>query len=182
MKVLVIEDNVIHSDAAKAQLSEHDLTVVNSYDAGNKALGYEKHEFDVVLVDLMLPASSEYQSSKGLDFAGQEMPVGVFLAIKAAMHGAKFVAVLTDTNHHDHPASACLDYFGRHKPFMIGETKVIFTNDNCFLEDFERNLSTYSKTGEKSIEAKDWARLFLWLTANKFKKGEIKGGGGAMKW
>lgn len=161
MKVLVIEDNTIHSDAAKAQLSAHDLTVVNSYAAGNKALGYEKHEFDVVLVDLMLPASSESQSSKGLDFAGQEMPIGVFLAIKAAMHGAKFVAVLTDTGHHDHPASACLDSFCMHRPFMVGDTKVILTNDNFFMDS----------------DIKNWKKLLLWLTEKRIEKNEIIGTG-----
>jgi hypothetical protein len=34
----------------------------------------------------------------------------------AALNGAKYVAVVTDTNHHDHPASAMLDAFDSRCP------------------------------------------------------------------
>ena len=39
------------------------------------------------------------------------MAVGIFIGLLAAKNGAKHVAVFTDTGHHDHPASACVDAF-----------------------------------------------------------------------
>lgn len=67
--------------------------------------------FDAVLSDLLIPASSQTMGPKGMKYVGQEMPVGFALSLMAAIHGAKYVAVVTDTNHHDHPASAMLDPF-----------------------------------------------------------------------
>jgi len=66
-------------------------------------------QFDAVLSDLIMPASREPLSPDGLKFAGQLMPVGFALALLAAKNGAKYVAVVTATNHHNHPASAMLD-------------------------------------------------------------------------
>ena len=67
--------------------------------------------FDTVLSDLLMPASEMTMGPDGLKYVGQEMPVGFALSLMAALHGAKYVAVVTDTNHHDHPASAMLDPF-----------------------------------------------------------------------
>ena len=62
--------------------------------------------WDVVLSDLLMPAGRNAQGGPGLQYVGQEMPVGWSLAIQAAISGAKYVAVATDMNHHHHPASA----------------------------------------------------------------------------
>ena len=67
--------------------------------------------FDVVLSDLLMPASKMSMGDKGFKYVGQEMPVGFAIALMASLHGVKYVAVVTDTNHHDHPASAMLDTF-----------------------------------------------------------------------
>ncbi len=83
--------------------------------------------WDVVLCDLMMPASGSEQGSEGQKFVGQEMPVGWSLALSAAREGAKFVAVVTDTNHHDHPASAMLDNLNHHV-FTIDGAKMLLTN------------------------------------------------------
>lgn len=66
--------------------------------------------FDVVLCDLLLPASKETMGKKGMKFVGQEMPLGHPLALEAVKYGAKYVAVVTDSDHHDHPMSAAMDY------------------------------------------------------------------------
>jgi DNA-binding NarL/FixJ family response regulator len=58
MKVLVIDDNDGHRSAAQAQLKDHEVTVVGSYDEGKK-LVCQSHDFEVVLVDLLMPASRE---------------------------------------------------------------------------------------------------------------------------
>ena len=42
--------------------------------------------------------------------------MGFALALLAVVRGAKYVAVVTDTSHHDHPASAMLDPFASQFP------------------------------------------------------------------
>jgi CheY-like chemotaxis protein len=68
--------------------------------------------WDAVLADLLMPAGQDAQGDKGFKFVGQQMPVGFALALLAAKNGAKYVAVVTATNHHNHPASAMLDRLG----------------------------------------------------------------------
>lgn len=83
--------------------------------------------WDVVLTDLLMPAGPMAQGGVGLQYVGQEMAVGWALALQAAKNGAKHVAVVTDTNHHHHPASAMLDYLDGHF-FMIDGARVLMTN------------------------------------------------------
>lgn len=84
--------------------------------------------WDVVLSDLLMPAGKNTQGGKGLQYVGVEMPVGWALAIDAALAGAKFVAVVTETDHHSHPASAMLDRMGNSILDLNG-AKALFTND-----------------------------------------------------
>lgn len=88
--------------------------------------------FDAVLSDLLMPASKMTMGPDGMKYVGQEMPVGFALSLMASLHGAKYVAVVTDTNHHNHPASAMLDSFasddrvemGKPPRFVINGAKV----------------------------------------------------------
>ncbi len=83
--------------------------------------------WDVVFCDLLMPAGRMAQGGEGLRFVGQEMAVGWSLALRAAKNGAKFVAVVTDMNHHHHPASAMLDSLDGHI-FVIDGAKLLLTN------------------------------------------------------
>lgn len=65
--------------------------------------------YDAVLCDLLMPAGKDRQGPIGDKFVGKEIPVGFSLALLAALRGAKYVAVVSATNHHEHPASAMLD-------------------------------------------------------------------------
>lgn len=65
--------------------------------------------FEAVLSDLLMPAGREQQGLTGAKYIGQEMPVGFALALMAVLQGARYVAVVTNMNHHDHPAAAMLD-------------------------------------------------------------------------
>lgn len=65
--------------------------------------------YDAVLCDLLMPAGKDQQGPTGEKFVGQEIPVGFALALHAVLSGAKFVAVVSATNHHCHPAAAMLD-------------------------------------------------------------------------
>lgn len=132
MRILVIDDNQTHRDAAKIQLAEHDLTVVGTYDNGRELL-QDKHDFEVVLTDLLMPASSDKQGDGGLGFVGQEMPIGIFLGLLAAKNGAKLVAIHSDADHHSHPASACFDAFSRYfwKDPSPNSSRCGWSHDEC---------------------------------------------------
>lgn len=116
MKILVIDDTHMNLKAAKQTLEGHELTLAASYDEAYKLLEKPKGEtqppFDVVLCDLLMPAGREQQGAKGEEYVGQEMPVGFALALMAVLQGAKYVAVVTNLNHHQHPAAAMLDRLG----------------------------------------------------------------------
>ena len=94
-------------------------------------------DFDVVLTDLLVPASKQSQGDNGWKFVGQEMPIGIFIGLLAAVKGrVKYIAVFTDINHHNHPASACLDAFGS-GPFMVQGSKIILLNKEGLVNYFE---------------------------------------------
>lgn len=146
MKILVIDDSSIHQAAAKKQLGEeHDLTVVGSYDEAQTLLGYkscdnrsDKHEFEVVLCDLLMPPSDQMLAH---GWKQEEMPVGIFLALLAAKNGAKYVAVFTDSDHHSHPASACFDAFNQRgccsTAFAVAGAKLFLTNNSNWVQNDE---------------------------------------------
>ncbi|MES2953293.1 MAG: hypothetical protein V4674_01910 [Patescibacteria group bacterium] len=176
MKILVIEDNPLHIAGAKAQLKGHDLTVADSHEKGrvllNKYHGfcptYEQIDFDVVLVDLMMPPS-EAGLERNLGFTESEMPMGIFLALMAATRGAKYVAVVTDMNHHKHPASAALDMFNR--PFSVNGATVRLENYNVLGRFHMNDLSKRASHEEERADCmreedqsqlvlvKKWARI-----------------------
>lgn len=149
MKILVVDDSQKNLDAAKEQFKDDDLTVIDNYDDAfelicpkkkniNKPMGYEilDHDFQIVLCDLMMPASSKRMGGKGMQFTGQKMHVGIFLAIQAGIHGPDnvIVGLLSNTDHHDHPGSAALDDFSL-SSFPLGKGNAVFTNQIWFFEN-----------------------------------------------
>jgi CheY-like chemotaxis protein len=144
-KVLVFDDTEHHRQSAHLLLSkDYDLTVVSTYDDAQRALlktvdnngsceGEAKKRatiypgYDYVLLDLFVPASKQAQQGTGEDFVGIEMPLGTTLALFALCSGVKKVAVVTDVNHHDHPASAAFDCFDDYGCQAIGAT-ILCTN------------------------------------------------------
>lgn len=175
MKVLVIDDSATNQEAARAQLRDHETTVVGTYDEGQR-LVQKRHDFDAVLVDLLLPASRQQQGGDGARFVGQEMPVGIFLALLAAKNGARYVAVFTDSDHHSHPASACFDAFNKHEneptPFTVEGARVFLSNTGNWVNHFQpENLAAEMSFEERSsgenpsVRAKNWRKLLDYLTA-----------------
>jgi CheY-like chemotaxis protein len=165
-KVLVIDDKEINRVAALAQLKDQNLTVCSNYDEALE-LVKEGHDFEIVLVDLFLPASDRAQGPKGKKFVGQEMPIGIFLALLAAKNGAQYVAVFTDTGHHDHPISACFDMFPlRDGAIRVNNTKFYLCNNPNWIGVFSlENLAEEMEwAGEldpkKCTTAKNWRKLF----------------------
>lgn len=139
--------------------------------------------FDVVLVDLLMPASANMQGPDGRKFVGQEMPIGIFLALLAAKAGAKHVAVFTDTDHHSHPASACFDAFNQSEtsptPFTVEGAQVLLSNTRNWVDHFQPDdLSAkmdyadygkqeYGGKGLPSVRAKNWLALLNYLLGIK---------------
>ncbi len=181
LKILVFDDNENNRKAAEAQLGKYNLTVVGTYDEAQELLCQET--FDVVLTDLLVPVSSQMLGNMKEHFAGQEMPVGIFIGLLAAVRSrAKYVAVFTDSDHHAHPASACFDAFnngGESKPtvFTVEGSKVILSNTRNWVGYFlPENLSddllssgrlrNYLENGggfEGLVHAKNWAALLKYL-------------------
>lgn len=139
--------------------------------------------WDVVLSDLLMPASRETMGDKGMKFVGQEMPLGFAIVLLAALNGAKYVAVATATNHHHHPAVAALDRFrpdyGRPaKPnFVINGAKAMFMGGGAhYVEgtvcsacggDQAKMPECWdcNKTGK--VRAKNWGYVLARLTAEE---------------
>lgn len=148
MRILVIDDREINREAALAQLADHEVTVVSSYDealnliSGSvprddvlRALGRSrrggnciddefrakeeelrpKFNFEIVLVDLMMPASDRTLGQGCEHRRGDPMPYGFPLMIKIAMEypeKVNHIAIVSDVNHHNHAMSAALDPLG----------------------------------------------------------------------
>lgn len=219
MKVLVIDDTKAHLQAALQVLSGHDVTVVSTHEEAYKLLSVQYDEpkrqrlcdqykaegrqdywgasyegsrlpyWDAVLCDLLMPAGPMAQG-EGKKYVGQEMAVGWALALKAAQNGAKYVAVVTDMNHHNHPASAMLDPFNRHF-FAIDGARVLMTNYVSLIgiTDTECTCSKCGGTGKKkesdgseyecywchgsgtdfAVKGKNWGEILNALLSDKKK-------------
>lgn len=230
MKILVFDDNPICRDAARAQLKDHELTVVGTYDEAQEVLtpkfdpekgrqilpglltkaglppGFNPRRndsapseedkakyyaaceearkmattypgFDVVLSDLLVPASKQEQGSSAL--VGKKMPVGIFIGLLAAVKGrAKYIAVFTDSGHHDHPASACFDAFNANEDcptaFTVEGSKVLLSNNRCWIQalyrkdlskvmDWDEYFEDREKAERITVRAKNWSVLLDYL-------------------
>jgi CheY-like chemotaxis protein len=103
LSILVVEDDPRHRESA-SELSDHDLTVVASYDGALEVL---KHKtFDVILTDLKLPMSAERLGPEAFEL-GKLVDYGLLIPFLAPSTGC--IGVVTDTNHHADPISAAFD-------------------------------------------------------------------------
>lgn len=130
--------------------------------------------FDLVLVDLLMPPQSMPNWS-----SMEPMPVGIFLGLLAAKRGARYVAVFTDSSHHDHPASACFDSFNdnEHAPtsFAVAGASMILTNNRDWVQVFDPSDLTkpleYEYEDYKgrvdTVRAKRWDLLLKCLLGEK---------------
>lgn len=116
--------------------------------------------FDVVLTDLLMPASKRVMAGDGLKYVGQEMSVGFGLLLMAVQCGARFAAVVTDTDHHKHPASAMLDPFASicpHEYNSYGEPPR-FTMNGTIVGFYQAPLNEDG--------SKNWGRVLQHLLEN----------------
>lgn len=117
--------------------------------------------FDVVLTDMKMPMS-EYALQPRVFNSSEQVPYGFVIALKATLSGAKFVAMLTDTNHHRGAMSAALDFlvdpswFGEtERPiFMINDARVMFIH------------APFVNQGYGDQLRKDWGKVLAALIAD----------------
>ncbi len=155
LNILVLDDNAAHRASAEHQLAGHNLTVVSSYNEASELLE-SNIKFDMALLDLMMPAADmRTLGENAKEFHGKELPMGTILAFQALKAGVKKVAVLTDTNHHNHPASAAFDYLGgswnNPSPIRVGDARMFFTNylHRSFAADLKEKTSARFEGEEK---------------------------------
>lgn len=187
MNILIIDDNPVHRQSAHETIKGHELTVVGSYDEAYKLIKprldtvhfgestpkkeEESMRFDVVMTDLLMPTGSRIQRIKKGDrladpgeFLGSEMPVGFSLALEAVLHGAKYVAVVSDGDHHAHPALAMLDRLGAYQS-GVQRTPVRFDMNGSHVGFFRVGEG---KGGgkiqlENGVSGKDWGAILKHL-------------------
>ena len=123
-QILLVDDSPDHRSFGEDQLEdEHQVTTLSGYwDAVQRVQG--KSEFDVALLDLLMPAETNKLGGKGMQHLGSEIDVGTKLSVKRALMGIPRIAVATDTGHHDHPVSAMVDWFG--EPFSVGGSTLLW--------------------------------------------------------
>ena len=125
--------------------------------------------FDAVLLDLFMPASGYAQTAEGQKLVGQLMPVGFPLIFLAALgSGAKFIGLVTATNHHVHPMAASIDRLWG-KVFALNGAKMAFFHTEFIgvegtICDKCNGAKCYrcKKTGLG--QGKDWGKVLASLT------------------
>ena len=159
MKILVIEDKQMHQESAQQTLVGHDVTIVSSYDEAVKLMNKNYYpssasnfNFDAVLTDMNLPMSHQTLVPEAFS-VDEQVPYGFVLALMAANCGAKYVAMVTDTNHHKGAMSAALDnlsptYYAwyhdstyeseKPKVFNVNGAKVVFVH-TPFVKDYVKD-------------------------------------------
>ncbi|MFH2231778.1 MAG: response regulator [Patescibacteria group bacterium] len=101
-EVLVVDDSFWHLMAAPEQFKGRKVLICDTYLEAIELL--DKHRFDAVMTDLLMPTTSENQGPESKkEHVGKLMPMGAFVAAKALEAGVKQVCVVSDTDHHDHP-------------------------------------------------------------------------------
>lgn len=154
MRILVIEDKEAHRKSAEETLAGHEITIVDSFDKAMDLLSKDSTPFEAVLTDMMMPMSRQ-TLAPGVFNPSEQVPYGFILALKATLCGAKFVAMVTDTNHHQGAMSAAIDHLGQayyrngFKPnFVVNGAKVMFVH-TPFVEDVvPKGCSSCGGTGK----------------------------------
>lgn len=113
MHILLIDDSLKHRRAGIRELEALGHTVVAHCDYGEARAHAKREHFDVALIDLLMPAEPTTLGPKAIqEFVGREIAIGFPLVLDLSLLGIPRIVVATDTNHHNHPMSAVVDWFG----------------------------------------------------------------------
>lgn len=122
MRILVADDMPANLESARQTLAGHDLTLCGTVEEACHALGFRApsapatvtEPFDAVLTDLWMPMPLPERSKLlGVHFSKRDTgglaPVGLIFALRAVNQGTRFVAILTDSDHHTDPLVTVMD-------------------------------------------------------------------------
>jgi CheY-like chemotaxis protein len=155
MKILVVDDSKKNLLSAQPLVVDgHTVMAVSSYEEAIELLK-PQNEYDVLLTDMLMPAEPYMLGIKGLSFLGHEIPIGFVLMLLAGLNGVKFAIMATDTNHHDHPMSASVDWLHTN-PVRINGMLAWFTHAYLNADgskDWKTLLERLSRMAE--IQAQD---------------------------
>lgn len=137
-------------------------------------------DFDAVLTDLLVPASRQAMGPDGYEFIGKEMPLGTAIALLALTAGITKVAVVTDMSHHDHPASAAFDCFGRNGTGKLPGVNIICTNHVGMLEIDEATGEQVDRKflcGDRGQDTAEGLEKYPYVGSNNWgpRKGLLEG-------
>lgn len=125
MKILVVDDNLKHLAAAEElRQAGHEIEILSDYVPALDRLK-KGTDVEVLLTDRNMPAEDHCLGPKGLQYLGHPLDIGFVLLIRAAQSGVKFGAMITDSNHHDDPMVAAIDWIYGQMPITICDMKVI---------------------------------------------------------
>ncbi len=177
MRILVIEDSQIQSDAAQAQLVGHEVTICKSFRQAEEILAGAKNgcwykedadfPFDAVLTDLFLPPSpigtvsvvQHYEKDKDvikrdlpktIERFGKEIPYGLVIALVSMRRNIP-VAIVSDKGHHSHPINWALDLVASRERRLLLGTSPFLTMEGCYLMTKNANGETV-KNWAKALE------------------------------
>lgn len=163
MNILLIEDNPVHIEAAKQDLVDHNLTIYTSWKnllsfyyvpavlTSDYIYKPEEHkkallEYDMILTDINFPGMLDMDGSEPL------APLGLIMVIRAAEAGVKYIAAISDKNHHADAIAKGLDlWMAYNKPFQIGSSTIAILGDGKFMK------------GHYQDRVKDWAGVLKFL-------------------
>lgn len=153
MRILVVEDKAPHRKSAEETLAGHEVTIVDSFDKAMEILPKDSAPFEAVLTDMMMPMSRK-TLAPGVFNPSEQVPYGFIIALKATLCGAKFVAMVTDTNHHEGAMSAAIDHLGQayyrdgFKPnFVVNGAKVMFVHTPFVVDVVPKSCPSCDGTG-----------------------------------
>jgi CheY-like chemotaxis protein len=108
-KILVLDNSAHNRAAASYQFGvTNAVTVFESYIEAVNAL--KRGSFDLALVDLLMPPENYLLGAQAFArVVGSEFPAGIFVALQAAKREIEEICIVSDSNHHDHPATAILE-------------------------------------------------------------------------
>jgi len=120
MKVLLIDDTSDNLNVGKQEIGKFFPSVlVETCDNFRDAIGLliPGQNYDVVLTDLNMPMceTPAFHGNRGRNLKFREggyVPYGVFIALRAALVGVKYIAIVTDGGHHASAANAALECIG----------------------------------------------------------------------
>ncbi|HBO16577.1 MAG: hypothetical protein UR69_C0002G0060 [Candidatus Moranbacteria bacterium GW2011_GWE2_35_2-] len=158
MKILIIEDNPIHQEAARKQLSDHDLTIMESFidffetfrDCWHDKPSMNLAEFDIVLTDINLPSPHDEEVCV-------EAATGLVIVLKALQYGVKKIGIITDANHHQDAIGKAFDLWmgsSNGAPFTVGDVMIYPECYNALIVEDEKLIKNWKGLMEGLLSGK----------------------------